>query len=364
MIKLKVNLKERSYPIFIGTNILGKTGEIYDLYGFGRKAVIITNSTLDKLYSKPLEESFDTKRDKVLKIVIGDGERFKTLRTASSIYTRLLQEKCDRTSTILAFGGGVVGDIAGFVAATFMRGIPYLQIPTSLLAQVDSSVGGKVAVNHPLGKNMIGAFYQPKLVWIDVALLKTLPRRELICGLGEVIKYGVIWDEPFFGFLEENLDKITKVDPDILQKVVKRCCQIKAEVVSRDERETNLRMILNFGHTIAHALETATQYRRFKHGEAVLLGMLGAGRMALEMGIFDQGDFERLESLIKRIKIRRKVADLDIKTLKGIMASDKKARDGKIRFVLPKRIGEVFVTDEVDDRVMTLGLKYLKKELR
>lgn len=360
MIKLKVNLKERSYPIFIGTNILGKTGEIYNLYGFGKKVVMITNSTLDRLHSKTLEESFDREKNELVKIVLGDGERFKTLRTASSIYTRLLQERCDRTSTILAFGGGVVGDIAGFVAATFMRGIPYLQVPTSLLAQVDSSVGGKVAVNHPLGKNIIGAFYQPKLVWIDVDLLKTLPERELICGLGEVIKYGVIWDEPFFRFLEENLDRIKEADPEVMQRVVERCCQIKAEVVSRDEREVDLRMTLNFGHTIGHALETATRYRRFKHGEAVLLGMLGESRMALEIGTFSQGDFERLETFIRRVKITRKLADLDIRTLKRIMESDKKARDGKIRFVLPRKIGEVFVTDEVEDRVITLGLKYLK----
>jgi len=362
MINLKVELGERSYPIFIGADILGKVGEALALYHLNHQIAIVTNTKVHGLYGQRLRSSLEPHVTKITEIVLGDGERYKTLRTAEQIYTRLIQDGYERATTIVAFGGGVVGDIAGFVAATYLRGVTYVQVPTSLLAQVDSSVGGKVGVNHALGKNLIGAFHQPRLVWIDVALLKTLPKREVTCGLSEVIKYGVIWDADFFGWLERYFSRVQRLEPEVLQKLVQRSCEIKSEIVSLDEREKNLRMILNFGHTVGHALEAVGRYKRFRHGEAIAFGMRSEGRMALEKDSWTEGEFRRLEALLNRLDMKVTTDGLSLEEVKRAMAVDKKVRSGKLRVVLPKKIGQVAVSEEVDDATVTAGLRYILKE--
>lgn len=362
MINLKVELGERSYPIFIGADILGKVGEALALYHLNHQVAVVTTTKVHRLYGQRLRSSLEPHVGKIAEVVLGDGERYKTLKTAEQIYTRLIQDGCERATTIVAFGGGVVGDIAGFVAATYLRGVNYVQIPTTLLAQVDSSVGGKVGVNHALGKNLIGAFHQPRLVWIDVALLKTLPKREVTCGLSEVIKYGIIWDADFFGWLERYFSRVQRLEPEVLQKVVQRSCQIKAEIVSLDEREKNLRMILNFGHTVGHALEAVTQYKRFRHGEAIAFGMRSEGRMALEKGSWSDGEFRRLEALLNRLDMKATTDGLCVDEVKRAMAVDKKVLNGKLRIVLPKKIGQVEVNDDVDDATVMAGLRYILKE--
>ena len=244
-------------------------------------------------------------------------------------------------------GGGVIGDIAGFVAATYLRGIPYIQIPTSLVAQVDSSVGGKTGVNHPLGKNLIGAFYQPSLVWIDVEVLKSLPRRELVAGMAEVVKYGVIADDQFFSFIEENYKKILSLEQEVLIHTVERSCEIKAMVVSADEREKGLRAILNFGHTIGHAIETITGYKRYKHGEALSLGMVCAARLASLMGLCHQDIFLRIKRLCKLLGLPTSIPGMEFEALWDILQRDKKVINGKVRFILPVRLGEVKIIEDV-----------------
>jgi len=364
MNQIKVELGERSYPIFIGTGILPKLKEMLDSIGLGRSVAVITNTTVDKLYGSQLRAILQLSAEGERFIVIPDGERFKVLKTVEGIYTRLLEVGCERNTTILAFGGGVVGDIAGFAAATFLRGVPYVQVPTTLLAQVDSSVGGKVGVNHPKGKNLIGAFYQPRLVCIDVSVLQTLPERELMAGLAEVVKYGVIWDADFFNFLAENFRKLVGLEFAMMEKVVQRCCEIKSEVVAQDEREKNLRMILNFGHTVGHALEAVTGYKRFRHGEAVALGMRSEAKMALARGFLSRAEFEKLENLLNQIKIKATLQGIETDALHSAMKLDKKVRDGKLRIVLPKKLGQVVICDDVEKPIIMAGLRYLVGDTR
>jgi len=250
MNKLLVELGENSYPIFIGENILQNLGEMLKLYNFSRQVVVITDSNVNKHHGEALTKSLHNSVKSFELITIPSSERSKSFRTIENIVTQMLELGCDRQTAMLAFGGGVVGDITGFVASIYKRGVPYLQIPTTLLAQVDSSVGGKTGVNHPLGKNMVGTFYQPKMVWTDMKLLRTLPKKEIVCGLGEIIKYGIIKDGELFELVAENLERILALDLELLQEVVINCCRIKAEIVTEDEKEDGLRMILNFGHTI------------------------------------------------------------------------------------------------------------------
>ena len=347
MKKVRVVLGERSYDICIGHDFLQTLKDYIHSFSLGKKTAIITNPKLRLLYGGIIEQQWKEKGCMPVIIELPAGERYKTLKSVSKIYDVLIKEKFERNSSIIALGGGVIGDIAGFVAATYLRGIPYIQIPTSLVAQVDSSVGGKTGVNHPLGKNLIGAFYQPSLVWIDVEVLKSLPRRELVAGMAEVVKYGVIADDQFFSFIEENYKKILSLEQEVLIHTVERSCEIKAMVVSADEREKGLRAILNFGHTIGHAIETVTGYKRYKHGEAVSLGMVCAARLASIMGICHQDIFLRIKRLCKLLGLPTSIPGMEFEALWDILQRDKKVINGKVRFILPVRLGEVKIIEDV-----------------
>ena len=348
MEKVRVMLGSRSYDICIGHNILTELKDYLPGLLSGRKIAIITNPELNKLYGNGLYQQLKGAGFMPTVIELPPGEKYKTLKSVSKIYDVLTREKFERNSSVLALGGGVIGDIAGFVAATYLRGVPYVQIPLSLLAQVDSSVGGKTGVNHPLGKNLIGAFYQPVLVWIDVGVLKTLPRRELIAGMAEVIKYGVIADERFFSFIEDNYKKILSLEQESLIHMVERSCGIKAGVVSSDEREKGLRAILNFGHTIGHAVETLTDYKRYKHGEAVAMGMVCAARLAFLMEICHHDVYKRIAGLCSLIGLRTSIPQVEFSALWETLQRDKKIINEKVRFILPVRIGEVKIIEDID----------------
>jgi 3-dehydroquinate synthase len=349
---VKVRLGDRSYDIEIGARLDEAGDRLKDL-GFGQKIAIITNPTVRKLYGQRVVDSLKAAGSMVMTIEVPDGEQFKNLDWANAIYTALLTNFFDRASALVALGGGVIGDLTGFAAATFMRGVPFVQVPTTLLAMVDSSVGGKTGVNHPLGKNMIGAFHQPKKVLTDPVVLASLPKEEFLSGMAEVIKYGVVRDAAFFEYLEKNRTRVLALDPDALEHVIQRCCAIKAEVVSKDEREGGLRAILNYGHTIGHAIETAENFT-IRHGYAVAIGMVIAARLAHRTGLCDASAPARVEALIRSYGLPTGISDLGralaVKELMNAMRTDKKAVSGKVRFVLPKTIGEVVVTSEWDER--------------
>ncbi|MFC2022010.1 3-dehydroquinate synthase [Chloroflexota bacterium] len=351
MKKVRVRLGSNSYNIHIGAGLLTQTGAKLKEIGFSDKLVIITDPTVKSLYGNTLKQSLAGSGFKALILEVPEGEEQKSLETAGRLYHELTDFYAERTTPILALGGGVIGDLTGFVAATYLRGVPLIQIPTTLLAQVDSSIGGKVAVNHGLLKNKIGAFYQPRLVISDIATLKTLPAGELSDGLAEAIKYGVIWDEELFSYLEENLDQIKALDNRALETIVFRSAKIKAEVVEKDERDFDLRTILNYGHTVGHAIESVSDFK-VRHGEAVAIGMLAAASISNKMGIFDKNEVIRLNGLIARASLPIKLPSLQLKKLVQAMRHDKKILQGKIRFVLPKSIGEVFITDEVSQSMI------------
>jgi len=358
---VNVPLGNRSYPIYIGTNLLKNIGELCIDHTIARTVVIITDENVARYYLPLVKRSLEKKKISVHSIVLPPGERQKSLETAEKIYTKLLGWNIERNSTIVALGGGVIGDLAGFIAATYQRGIGFIQIPTTLLAQVDSSVGGKVGINHPLAKNMIGAFHQPQFVLADTSVLKTLPKRELICGMGEAVKYGVILDKKFFSFIEQNLNKALLGEHTIVSHIIRRSCELKAYVVSRDEKEQNLRAILNFGHTIGHALEHAGKLSLLKHGEAILYGMIAETNIAFESGMISFADQERLERLIKRIPIPS-LSPLRLKNAKlfETMRNDKKVKDGSIRMNLPYTIGKISLPMNVDERLIHRAIDYVK----
>ena len=355
---VNVSLGDRSYDIEIGAS-LDRAGERLQGLGFGRKMALVTNPTVKKLYGSRLVDSLKAAGFLVLSIEVPDGERYKNLDWANAIYTALLTNSFDRQSALVALGGGVIGDLTGFAAATYMRGVPFVQVPTTLLAMVDSSVGGKTGVNHGMGKNMIGAFYQPKRVLMDLDVLTSLPREEFLSGMAEVIKYGVIRDAVLFEYLETNRDRIQALDPDALGHIVRRSCEIKAEVVGRDEREGGLRAILNFGHTVGHAIETAEQYT-VRHGEAVAIGMVYASRLARESGLCDASVPERVERLIRSYGLPCDLSALKrrpgVTELMDTMQVDKKAEAGKVKFVLPRRIGDAVITKEWDEGLLRVLL--------
>jgi 3-dehydroquinate synthase len=356
---VRVNLGDRSYDIEIGTRLDGVGAQLTDL-GLGTKMALVTNPTVRALYGQRVAGSLKAAGFLAMFIEIPDGEQFKTLDWANSIYSALLINSFDRKSSLVALGGGVIGDLAGFAAATYMRGIPFVQVPTTLLAMVDSSVGGKTGVNHPMGKNMIGAFYQPKKVLMDLSVLKTLPKEEFLSGMAEVIKYGVIWDPPFFEYLDANREKICALDPEAISHIIRRSCEIKAEVVSKDEREGGLRAVLNFGHTVGHAIEKAENYG-MRHGHAVAIGMVYASRLAHRTGLCDATVPERVEALVRSYGLPVDLSALSsspaVAELMDTMRIDKKAEGGKIKFVLPKKIGEVVVTKEWDEQALKDLLK-------
>ncbi|MDI6631954.1 MAG: 3-dehydroquinate synthase, partial [Thermoanaerobacteraceae bacterium] len=300
MTEVRVELGPRSYPIYVASGCLGKLGRIAQQHLTGRRMLVVTNPVVAGLYGEAVKRSLAEAGFQVGEAQIPDGEEYKTLATVAGLYDAAFTGGLERGDAVLALGGGVVGDIAGFLAATYMRGVPFVQVPTTLLAQVDSSVGGKVGVNHPGGKNLIGAFYQPRFVLIDPDTLATLPSREVRAGLAEVIKYGVISDAGFFSWLEANIDRLLNLEPAALEHAIAASCRIKAAVVSADETETGLRAILNFGHTVGHALEAVTGYQRFVHGEAVAIGMVAAARLAVRLGYFEPPGAERITGLVLR----------------------------------------------------------------
>ncbi len=340
---LTVNLGDRSYPIYIGVELLQDPALIQK--HIQTKAVcIISNTTVSKLYLTQLKKSLNGYR--VIEVILEDGEQFKNADSLNQIYTALLDNKFNRDSTIIALGGGVVGDIAGFAAASFMRGIPFIQIPTTLLSQVDSSVGGKTGINHPLGKNMIGAFYQPQAVIIDMHVLQTLDKREISAGLAEVIKYGLIWDQDFFDHLENHIEDLKNLNVMQLEQAIYRSCEIKAEVVSQDERESGLRAILNLGHTFGHAIENCLGYGEWLHGEAVGCGMVMAAQMSLAHGWINDTDFDRIRGLIQAAGLPIEKPQISQHDFLAAMSLDKKNKNQDIYLVLQQGIGQAIVTKD------------------
>jgi 3-dehydroquinate synthase len=332
---LQVALGERSYPIHIGSGLLARA-ELYAPHVRERRAAIVTNSTVAPLYAARLEAALAATCQR---IVLPDGEAHKDWRTLQMVFDALLEAQADRRTVIVALGGGVVGDMAGFAAATYQRGVPILQVPTTLLAQVDSSVGGKTAINHPLGKNMIGAFHQPLAVIADTATLETLPAREYAAGLAEVAKYGAIFDEPFLAWLESNARELRDRDPAALAYAIRRSCEIKAEVVAQDEREQGARALLNFGHTFGHAIESASGYGEVLHGEAVAAGMALAARLSARQGRIRDADAQRLVSLLERLGLRVDAPRFDPDVWLRFMGRDKKNEAGRITLILLDALG-------------------------
>ena len=339
---LNVALDERSYPIHIGRGLIDRPELILDALKAPRVA-IISNETVAPLYMARVAEPLEAAGVKVTRVVLPDGEQHKSWESLNLIFDALLGARCERSTTLIALGGGVVGDMVGFAAATYQRGVPFIQIPTTLLSQVDSSVGGKTAINHPLGKNMIGAFYQPKLVLADIATLDTLPARELSAGLAEVIKYGLIRDLPFFEWLEAHLPALVARDPEALIEAVERSCANKAEVVAADETEQGVRATLNLGHTFGHAIEAGMGYGVWLHGEAVAAGAMMAAELSRRLGWLDAEQLARIERIHLQARLPVRGPDLGADRYLELMAHDKKVEDGKLRLVLLKAVGEAVI---------------------
>jgi len=350
---LQVNLADRSYPILIGAGLL-QSSEWLDTYIGGRDAVLISNTVVAALYADQVKSALHDRR--LIEVILPDGEQHKTLNTASRVFDVLIANRIARDAVLLALGGGVIGDLVGFVAACYQRGIAFVQIPTTLLAHVDSSVGGKTAVNHPGGKNMIGAFHQPQAVIADTESLRTLPDRELRAGLAEVIKYGLICDAQFFGWIEANIDALLARSPEALEKAIFRCCQIKAEIVGRDEREQGERAILNLGHTFGHAIESATGYVEWLHGEAVGTGLLIAADMSARMGALEASIVERLRALLRRAGLPIQAPRIGAARAFDYMQADKKIQAGRVRLILLEGLGKAVVTGSYPDPVLQATL--------
>ena len=346
MEKVTVNLSSRSYDVIIGSGFLARTGAKLKELGLKGKAVIITDSNVKKLYGDALKKALTGDGFDVLLIELPPGEEQKSLETASRLYQQLSDFHAERMTPLLALGGGVIGDLTGFVAATYMRGVPLIQMPTTLLSQGDSSIGGKTAVNHGKLKNMVGVFYHPRLTISDVNALKSLGKRELSDGLSEIIKHGIILDAEFFGYLEKNMAKIRALDEIALEKIVARSAAIKAGVVEKDELDLGLRNILNFGHTAGHAIETVSGLKIW-HGEAVALGMLAEAAISNRMGRLGKDELARIRKLVAAAGLPTHIPNLKVESLMEAMQHDKKIVQGKIKFVLPTRIGEVAVIDNV-----------------
>ena len=345
MIQLDLALGARSYPILIAPGLLARAGEVLRLK-LSKKAVIVTNPTVASLYLSTLRNSL-LPGTSVETILVPDGEAHKSEQTLSTIYTRLLELGADRRTTLLALGGGVIGDLTGYAAATYQRGIPFVQLPTTLLSQVDSSVGGKTGINHPLGKNMIGAFHQPRAVLIDTESLRSLPPRELATGLAEVIKYGLIRDAEFFCWIEANLDRLLALHPDALGHAIRRSCEIKAQIVATDEIESGERAILNFGHTFGHAIEAGMGYGVWTHGEAVAAGMVMATRLSEDMTQLAPEVRNRLELLLRRAALPTEPPALEVDAFLQSMTHDKKTLEGQLRLILLETLGKACINESM-----------------
>lgn len=341
-------LGDRSYPIHIGQNILTGIGKDLEALGFPKRVAVISNPTVDALYGQVVCSSLSDAGFQVFQCNIPDGEEHKNSASLERIYDALIRQGFDRGCGLLALGGGVVGDIAGYAAATFLRGIPYVQVPTTLLSQVDSSVGGKTAINHPLGKNLIGAFYQPELVCIDIETLKTLDPREVAAGMAEVVKYGMIRDRDFFDWLEVSAEAILAHDAEKLIYAIRTSCQLKADIVSQDEKEGSIRAILNYGHTFGHAIENLSGYGQWKHGEAVAAGMIVAAKIALKNGLCSQADVDRLTVLLEKLNLPIVPPAFSIEAYVEAMQRDKKVKMGTLSLVLNRGIGEVVMHKVTD----------------
>lgn len=347
MRKVRVDLPNYGYDIFIDNDTVNKLSTIKERFKLSSRAMIISDNNVAALYGDRVVNLLQAGGINARLAIIESGESSKSLSTAEKLYTTAIEMGLDRKSAVIALGGGVVGDLAGFIAATYMRGVPFIQIPTSLLAQVDSSVGGKVAVNHWMGKNLIGAFYQPKEVLIDLSVVQSLPKREISTGLGEIIKYGIIADAEFFSYLEAHTDAALSLEKETLVHMIARSCEIKADVVARDEKEESLRMILNFGHTIAHAIESETHYLKYNHGEAVAIGMHGAALLSKYMGLIDETTVERIKHLIAALRLPLYAMECTAAAMYENLFHDKKVVDGQIKWVLIDAIGHTVIRDDV-----------------
>lgn len=344
---LKVELADRSYPIHVGRNLITNADLI--LPHLKRKHVaIVTNTTVAPLYLDKLSQTLQAAGVNVIPIILPDGEAYKNTETLNKIYDALLQNRCERSTTLMALGGGVIGDLTGYAAATYLRGVPFIQIPTTLLSQVDSSVGGKTGINHPLGKNMIGAFYQPQVVLADIDTLKTLPLRELSAGMAEVIKYGLIRDAEFFDWLETHIEQLMALEESAISEAIYRSCQNKADVVARDEHETGERALLNLGHTFGHAIENAMGYGVWLHGEAVAAGTMMAADLSQRMGWLSAAEVARIHALLTKARLPLDPPELGADKYLELMQMDKKVADGKIRLVLQQGIGKSVITSDYD----------------
>lgn len=358
MRKIRVALKERSYQIIIGRNLIGRLGLIIKPLDLGKTAVIVTNSVIRSLYGKKLQMALNKARINCRFVTIPPGEKAKSIKWYISVIEKVARLDKRQDAFLAALGGGVVGDLTGFAAATYKRGIPYIQIPTTLLAQVDSAIGGKTAIDMPIAKNIVGAFYQPRCVIADVSVLRSLPSSEIRAGLAEVIKYGVIKDEALFRFVEGNLAKILRQDASSLEYVISRCAGIKANIVAADEFDKKeIRLILNFGHTLGHAIESASGYKGYVHGEAVAIGMLLAASIASRMGIFNSADLTRLEQIVKNaglpLRVRKTVR---LENIIKAYRHDKKIMRGINRFILPVSIGQVKVARGLPEGLIRASL--------
>lgn len=354
--EVTVDLEKNSYPIYIGENILPDVGKYlqnsHHGLSSGTKIMVVTNPLIRDLYGRTVMDSLTAAGFFPILGEVPDGEKYKTMDSAKLLYDVAFDSGLDRKSAVLALGGGVIGDLAGFVAATYMRGVPFIQVPTTLLAQVDSSVGGKVAVNHPRGKNIIGAFYQPKLVFTDISTLNTLAEREFRAGMAEVIKYGVIWDSGFFDFLAREHAGVMNLNTAEIIKVISTSCSIKARVVEQDETEQGLRAILNYGHTFGHAYEALTHYKTYVHGEAVAIGMISAAAAAVQLGMLSAREFEQIQNIIRLYGLPEKFGQLAPEAIIESMSHDKKAVGGKIKYILPEVIGRVKIVSGIDHDIL------------
>ncbi len=352
--QVRIELGERSYSIIIGSQLLGDAA-LLDEYIAARDVLVVTNETIAPLYLDKLKASLGSRR--ISAAVLPDGEKYKTLASLESIFDALIERRFNRDAAVIALGGGVVGDMTGFAAACYQRGIDYIQVPTTLLAQVDSSVGGKTAVNHPQGKNMIGAFHQPRAVIADIDTLRTLPPREFSAGLAEVVKYGLIYDEEFLSWLEAHVDALNAREPEATMWAVRRSCEVKAAVVGADEREQGLRAILNLGHTFGHAIETATGYTEWLHGEAVSVGMVMATDLSRRLGWVSAADLERTRALLARFKLPVEAPRIGAQHGLQLMGMDKKVLKGQLRLVLLKRLGAAVVVNDYSQEALNDTLK-------
>lgn len=358
---LKVELANRSYPIHIGRNLISDASLI--LPHLKRKHVaIVTNTTVAPLYLDVLRQALQAAGVTVIPIILPDGEAYKNTETLNTIYDVLLQNRCERSTTLIALGGGVIGDLTGYAAATYLRGVPFIQVPTTLLSQVDSSVGGKTGINHPLGKNMIGAFYQPQLVLADIDTLQTLPAREYSAGVAEVIKYGLIRDADFFDWLETNMASLMRLDEAVLSYAIYRSCQNKADVVAKDEHEQGERALLNLGHTFGHAIENAMGYGVWLHGEAVAAGTMMAANLSQRMGWLNAAEITRIQKCFEAANLPIMPPKLGVEKYLDLMGLDKKVENGKIRLILQQGIGKSVITSDYDaDKLKaTLALEWKK----